>query len=168
MDVRATAASSAEFSGLVGWVVDVVAAAGPVGVALLLALDNVVPIVPSEVVLPFAGYLAGLGEMHLGITLIAATLGSTLSAYVYYELGRRWGAERAHAALCRVPLTDEGDIQRATTWFDRHGQAAVFTGRFVPLVRSLVSLPAGTEGMGRVRFGLLTFAGSGLWNGLWL
>lgn len=168
MDLRAAADPSAEFSGLVGWVVDVVAAAGPVGVALLLALDNVVPIVPSEVVLPFAGYLAAQGQFGFVVTLVAATLGSTVSAYVYYELGRRWGAERAHAALCRVPLTDEGDIRRASRWFDRHGQAAVFTGRFIPLVRSLVSLPAGTEGMGRFRFGLLTFAGSALWNGLWL
>lgn len=162
------AAAAAEFTGLVGWVVDVIAAAGPVGVALLLALDNVVPVVPSEVVLPFAGYLSAQGEMDLWVTLAAATVGSTASAYVYYEAGRRLGPQRARAALGRIPLMNQDDIDRATAWFDRHGQTAVFTGRMVPFVRSVVSLPAGTEGMGRVRFGLLTALGSGLWNGLWL
>jgi membrane protein DedA with SNARE-associated domain len=163
-----TAAESTDFTGLTGWVVDVVATTGPLGVALLLALDNVVPIVPSEVVLPFAGYLAGRGELSFTLTLVAATIGSTASAYVYYEVGRRLGEERAHAAMLRVPLTDENDLARATDWFDRHGTVAVFTGRFVPLVRSLVSLPAGTQGMGRARFGLLTALGSGVWNALWL
>lgn len=162
------AAQSAEFTGLAGWVVDVVAATGPVGVALLLALDNVVPIVPSEVVLPFAGYLASQGRVSFGVTLVAATIGSTVSAYVYYELGRRLGPERAQSVMLRIPLTDDDDLARATDWFDRHGRMAVFTGRFVPLVRSLVSLPAGTQGMGRVRFGLLTAAGSGIWNAIWL
>ncbi|MEX1178831.1 MAG: DedA family protein [Nitriliruptor sp.] len=166
--LHAAGSSAAEFTGPVGWVVDIVATTGPVGVALLLALDNVLPIVPSEVVLPFAGYLAAQGEIGFWVTLAAATLGSTVSAYVLYELGRRLGPDRARAALSRVPLTDERDIGRAGAWFERHGRAAVFTGRFVPLIRSLVSLPAGTEGMGRVEFGVLTAAGSGLWNALWL
>lgn len=157
-----------EFTGLVGWVVDVVAAAGPTGVALLLTLDNILPIVPSEVVLPFAGYLAAQGKISFRLTLLAATIGSTASAYVYYEVGRRLGAERAHEVMQRLPLTDEEDLRRGTEWFARHGTASVFTGRFVPLVRSLVSLPADTEGMGRVRFGLLTATGSGIWNALWL
>ena len=162
------AATASEFTGLVGWVVDVIAAMGPVGVALLLALDNVLPIVPSEVVLPFAGYLSAQGQMGFWVTLVAATAGSTLSAYVYYEIGRRLGPARARRLLCKLPLTDQDDIDRATQWFDRHGRAAVFTGRMVPFVRSMVSLPAGTEGMGRVRFGLLTAGGSLLWNALWL
>lgn len=161
-------ADGSEFTGLVGWVVDVIAAMGPVGVALMMVLDNVVPVVPSEVVLPFAGYLAAQGEVSYLVMLVAATAGSTGSAYVLYEAGRRLGPERARAALFRIPLTDEDDIERATAWFERHGTAAVFTGRFVPLIRSLISLPAGTEGMGRIRFGLLTAAGSGLWNAVWL
>lgn len=166
--VLTAAADAADFTGLVGWVVDVIAATGPIGVALLLALDNVVPIVPSEVVLPFAGYLAAQGQLNYWITLAAATAGSTLSAYVYYEAGRRLGPDRARTALCKIPLMNQDDIDRATGWFDRHGRTAVFTGRMVPFVRSMISLPAGTEGMGRVRFGLLTAAGSGLWNAVWL
>lgn len=164
----ALGAAAADFTGLVGWVVDVISAMGAVGVGLLLALDNILPIIPSEVVLPFAGYLAAQGEMSVWLTLVAATVGSTASAYVYYEAGRRLGPDRARAALCRLPLTDEDDIERATDWFARHGRTAVLTGRMVPLVRSMISLPAGTEGMGRVRFGLLTAAGSAIWNGLWL
>ena len=152
-------AAAADFTGLVGWVVDVISAMGAIGVGLLLALDNILPIVPSEVVLPFAGYLTAQGEMGFWLTLVAATVGSTGSAYVYYEAGRRLGPDRARTALEKLPLTDRDDIDRATGWFERHGQAAVLTGRMVPLVRSMVSLPAGTEGMGRVRFGLLTAAG---------
>lgn len=157
-----------DFSGLTGWIVDVIAATGPLGVLLLLALDNVVPVVPSEVVLPFAGYLASQGEANLAVMLLAGTFGSTASAYVYYELGRRLGHERASAMIVKIPLTDHDDIERAGAWFGRHGSSAVFLGRCVPFVRSFVSLPAGTEGMGRVRFGLLTAAGSGIWNALWL
>lgn len=166
--MSAQGGAGAEFTGLVGWVVDVILALGPVGVALMLALDNVLPVVPSEVVLPFAGYLAGQGRMSFTLTAVAATVGSTVSAYVYYELGRRLGPRRARSAMLRIPLTDEDDIARATGWFERHGSAAVFTGRFVPLVRSLISLPAGTQGMGRIRFGLLTALGSGIWNVVWL
>lgn len=141
---------------------------GPVGVALLLALDNVLPVIPSEVVLPFAGYLTAQGRLSFPVVALAATAGSTVSAYLYYELGRRLGPDRARAAMLRIPLTDEQDIDRSRQWFARHGSTAVLTGRFVPLVRSLVSLPAGTEGMGRIRFGLLTAVGSGMWNVLWL
>lgn len=162
------AAAAADFTGLVGWVVDVIAATGATGVALLLALDNVVPVVPSEVVLPFAGYLSAQGRLAFWVTLAAATAGSTVSAYVYYEAGRRLGPERARTLLCKLPLMGQDDIERATDWFDRYGRTAVLTGRMVPFVRSVVSLPAGTEGMGRIMFGLLTAVGSGLWNALWL
>ena len=160
--------SGHDFTGLVGWVVDVIAALGPAGVFLALLADNLLPVIPSEVVLPFAGYLSARGAMSFWAAFAAATAGSTVSAYVLYELGRRLGPERSRAVLCRVPLMDAEDADRAKDWFSRHGDAAVFTGRFVPLVRSLVSLPAGTEGMSRWRFGVLTTAGSGLWNLLWL
>ena len=160
--------AGSEFTGLIGWVVDLVATLGPVGVALLLAIDNIFPVIPSEVVLPFAGYLASRGQMSFWLTLGAATAGSVGSAYVLYGVGRRLGTDSARSALVRIPLTDGRDVDRAVDWFDRHGNIAVLTGRFVPLVRSLVSLPAGTSGMSPVRFGLLTAIGSGLWNLLWL
>jgi len=148
--------------------VDVIAALGPVGVALAMAADNILPVIPSEVVLPFAGYLTAQGRMSFWLAVVMATVGSTSSAYVYYEVGRRLGPDRARAVLLRIPLTDEDDIGRATGWFQRHGGTAVLTGRFIPLVRSLVSLPAGTERMGRVRFGVLTTIGSAMWNVIWL
>lgn len=168
MDRAQGSATGADFTGLVGWVVDLIATLGPIGVGLLLAIDNIFPVIPSEVVLPFAGYLASRGEMSFWLALGAATAGSVGSAYVLYGLGRRLGAGRARSALVRIPLTDERDVDRAVDWFDRHGNIAVLTGRFVPLVRSLVSLPAGTSGMSPLRFGLLTAVGSGLWNLLWL
>lgn len=168
MDRAPGPATGADFTGLVGWVVDLIATLGPIGVGLLLAIDNIFPVIPSEVVLPFAGYLASRGEMSFWLALGAATAGSVGSAYVLYGLGRRLGAGRARSALVRIPLTDERDVDRAVDWFDRHGNIAVLTGRFVPLVRSLVSLPAGTSGMSPLRFGLLTAVGSGLWNLLWL
>lgn len=168
MDRAQGPATGADFTGLVGWVVDLIATLGPIGVGLLLAIDNIFPVIPSEVVLPFAGYLASRGEMSFWLALGAATAGSVGSAYVLYGLGRRLGAGRARSALVRIPLTDERDVDRAVDWFDRHGNIAVLTGRFVPLVRSLVSLPAGTSGMSPLRFGLLTAVGSGLWNLLWL
>ena len=106
MDGTQGPTGGSDFTGLVGWVIDVVAALGPLGVALLLAIDNVLPVIPSEIVLPFAGYLASQGAMPFWVTLAAATAGSVGSAYVLYGLGRRLGAERARAALIRVPLTD--------------------------------------------------------------
>lgn len=159
--------SGTEFTGLVGWIVDMIATLGPVGVAVALALDNLFPVIPSEVVLPFAGYLSAQGKMSFWTVNLAATTGSVASAFVIYEAGRRLGDRRARLVLSKVPLTDGDDVDRAQAWFARHGEAAVFTGRFVPLVRSLVSLPAGTERMPRLRFGVLTTAGSGLWNLLW-
>ncbi|MEE8601719.1 DedA family protein [Euzebya tangerina] len=162
------AAASSDFTGIVGWVVSVITSLGPVGVGLLLALDNVVPVVPSEVVLPFAGYLSSQERISFWLTLLAATVGSTASAFVYYEVGRAFGHERAAALLNRIPLVDDDDMERATSWFSRHGTASVLTGRCVPFVRSLISLPAGTEGMGRVRFGILTAIGSAVWNAVWL
>jgi membrane protein DedA with SNARE-associated domain len=134
--------------------VDVIAALGPAGVALAMAADNILPVIPSEVVLPFAGYLTAQGRMSFWVAALMATVGSTASAYVYYEVGRRLGPDRARAVLLRIPLTDGG--------------TAVLTGRFIPLVRSLISLPAGTERMGRVRFGVLTTIGSAIWNVIWL
>ena len=164
----AQGSSGQDFTGLTGWVVDVIAASGPLGVMFLLALDNVLPVIPSEVVLPFGGYLVSQGRFNFLVMLAAATFGSTASAYVYYELGRRLGHDRASAVIVKIPLTNDNDIERAGRWFARHGSAAVFTGRCVPFVRSFISLPAGTEGMGRLRFGLLTAAGSGIWNAVWL
>lgn len=158
------ARSTAELSGLAGWVADVVAALGAVGVGLLTALENLFPPIPSEVVLPLAGYLASRDRLSLVGAVVGATLGSLAGAVIMYEAAAAAGGGRLRRLLGRLPLADRDDIDRAQAWFDRHGTAAVFFGRFVPGVRSLVSIPAGSGGMSRWRFWCYTTAGSALWN----
>ncbi len=149
---------------MTGWIESLIDAFGVLGVALLMALENLFPPIPSEVVLPLAGYLAGRGDLDFVTVLAAATIGSVLGALVLYAAGARLGRDRASALLCRLPLVEERDVRRAETWFDDHGQSAVFLGRLVPGVRSLVSLPAGAQRMPLWRFTALTTVGSLLWN----
>jgi membrane protein DedA with SNARE-associated domain len=153
-----------ELTGLAGLVADVVTALGEAGVAVLVALENVFPPLPSEVILPLAGFLASRGRMGLLLVIVAATLGSIVGAVVLYEVGARIGRERVRRLVDRFPLLEVRDLDRAERWFQRHGDASVLLGRWLPVVRSLVSVPAGVEGMGRLRFVLLTALGSGVWN----
>jgi membrane protein DedA with SNARE-associated domain len=167
LSVPAAAEGSASgFSGLSGVVVDIVGRLGAVGAGLLTLLETVFPPIPSEVVLPLAGYLAGRGDLDFVAVLVAATVGSVVGALLLYAAGARLGRDRANALLCRLPLVEERDVLRAESWFDRHGQTAVLGGRLVPGVRSLVSLPAGAQRMPLWRFTLLTTLGSLAWNTL--
>ena len=152
--------------GLTGWVLDVVSAIGELGVGLLVLLENIVPPIPSEVVLPFSGALVADGRFTFVGVLIASTLGSVLGAVLLYELGRRLGEDRVARGLARIPLVTEDDIDRGSDWFSRHGHAAVLTGRLVPGVRSVVSIPAGAQAMPRHTFLLLTIGGTVVWNAL--
>lgn len=162
----ASASGGQDFSGLVGWVADVLAALGSIGVGLLTFLEVVFPPVPSEVVLPLAGYLASQDRMVLVGAVVAATIGSTLGALGLYWAGRSLGVDRMRRLIGRVPLMDAEDLDRAQEWFSRHDQPAVFIGRMVPGVRSLISLPAGFDAMPLGSFTVLTFLGSAIWNGL--
>jgi len=153
-------------SGLSGLIADVIQALGEPGVAVLTALETVFPPIPSEIVLPFAGYLAQRGELSLGGVLVAATLGALVGAVALYGFAARVGHERASALLARVPLVDREDVDRASEWFARHGRSAVLLGRLVPGVRSLVSLPAGAQRMPLARFVAYTAIGSLIWNSL--
>ena len=158
------AQSEQELTGLAGWVADVIDALGPVGVGLLVALENLFPPIPSEVVLPLAGFLAGQGRMGLPLVIAAATIGSLLGALARYALGAVLGRDRLARALERLPLADADDLDRAERWFERHGGTAVLTGRLVPVVRSLVSIPAGVERMPLLRFSVYTLLGSAAYN----
>ena len=156
------------FAALTRWVTDVIEGFGYPGVALLVALENLFPPIPSEAILPLAGFLAGRGRFWLPAVLLAATAGSVLGALVLYALGRRLGEDRLRALVDRHGrwLTLGGDdLDRARDWFERHGPAVVCFGRLVPVVRSLVSVPAGVQRMPPGRFVLYTALGSGLWNG---
>ena len=141
-------------------------AIGEVGIALLVLVEHVVPPIPSEVVLPFAGALVSDGRFSFAGVVLAATIGSVAGGVVLYELGRGVGRERLLGLATRVPLVTGEDVDRAERWFDRHGRTAVLTGRLVPGVRSLVSLPAGAARMPRGLYVGLTAVGSLVWNAL--
>ncbi len=161
-----TTGDPAQLTGLAGWVADTIATLGPVGVGAMVALETVFPPIPSEVVLPVAGLLAGQGRMPVALAVVGATLGSVLGALVLYWAGARLGLDRLLRLADRVPLLEPRDLERADAWFRRHGQAAVLTGRAVPVVRSLVSVPAGVERMPVWRFVVLTTVGSAVYNGV--
>ena len=151
-------------SGFTGWTADVIVELGEVGVALFVFIETVFPPIPSEIILSLSGYLAERGRMNVFLVVLAATIGSVLGALFLYALGAWFGEERAKSWLARLPLVEMSDLDKASEWFERHGEPVVFFGRFIPIVRSLVSLPAGAQRMHLVPFTLLTAAGSGIWN----
>jgi membrane protein DedA with SNARE-associated domain len=150
-----------------GWIADLINAFGALGVALLMALENLFPPIPSELILPFAGFLVGRGELGFLPALIASTAGSLFGALVLYALGR-WGGRNLILRYGRFLRVKEADLDRAEGWFDKYDEWVVLFGRMVPGVRSVVSIPAGMLGTPFVRFVLLTTAGSAAWNALLL
>jgi membrane protein DedA with SNARE-associated domain len=155
-----------DLSGIVGLAARAVESLGEWGVGLFTLAETVFPPIPSELILPLAGFLARLGSMNLVLVYVTSTLGAYAGALVLYWVGARLGLERSIRWLSRMPLVDREDIERAAGWFRRHGRSAVFFGRLLPGVRSLISLPAGAHRMNLGTFSLFTIAGSGLWNGL--
>ena len=158
------ARSEPELTGMAGWVVDVVGALGTLGVALLVALENIFPPLPSEVILLVAGFVASRGELSIPAVIIAATCGSLVGALALYYLGAGLGRDRVRGWIARLPLVEIKDLDRAERWFDRYGGRAVLICRCVPVVRSLISLPAGVKRMSPYTFVPYTLLGSGLWN----
>jgi membrane protein DedA with SNARE-associated domain len=153
-------------STVLDWVLTVMRTIGAPGVGVATALETVFPPVPSEFVLPLAGYTASQGHYGLAAAVAWATAGSLAGAHVLYLLGAVWGRQRLCATAERVPLLHPDDVERAIGWFQRHGRSAIFLGRLVPGVRSFISIPAGIDRMGLLPFSLYTTAGSLLWNGV--
>ena len=166
--LSAAATDPQELTGLVGLIVDVVAAIGSVGVGLAVALEVIVPPIPSEIVLPLAGFLAGRGDLSYTAALVWSTVGSLVGALVAYWLGAALGRDRVERLWARVPLSEPEDLARADAWFVDHQRRAVFFGRFVPVVRSLISVPAGVSRMSLPVFVIYTTLGSGLWNAVFI
>lgn len=156
--------AAAEEGGLVAFAGDLLLALGDAGVGALVLLETVVPPVPSEVILPYAGYLARAGRLTIGGLIAWSTAGSTVGALLLYRLGSALGMPRASRLLARTRLVDEDDLERGAAWFHRHGAVAVLVGRLVPGVRSLISIPAGADRMHLGLFVLCTAIGSGVWN----
>lgn len=153
--------------GLVEWVISVVESLGYWGVAALVALENLFPPIPSEVVLPLAGFVAVEGDASLVGMVIAATVGSMVGAYALYGIAAAIGPVRLRGLVDRYGKwagLDETDLDKSEEWFDRRASAAVLVCRCVPLMRSLISIPAGLRRMPLVPFSVYTLLGSLIWN----
>ncbi|MEZ5261235.1 MAG: DedA family protein [Acidimicrobiales bacterium] len=140
---------------------------GYAAVAVLVALESVFPPIPSEVVLPVAGFVAGRGDASVVGMVLAATLGSVVGAWVLYGAAAAIGPERLHRGVARhgrwFGLRPQ-HLERAERWFEQRRDAAVLIGRCVPVIRSIVSIPAGFQRMPFVRFTVLSAIGSLVWN----
>ena len=152
---------------MTGWIEYLIEAFGALGVALLMTLENLFPPIPSEFILPFAGFLVGRGELGFLPALVASTAGSLSGALILYALGR-WGGRNLILRYGRFLRVKEADLDRAEGWFDKYDQWVVLFGRMVPGVRSVVSSPAGMLRTPFLQFVLLTTAGSAAWNALLL
>ena len=157
--------STGNLTGLVGVAARAIERLGEWGVGAFTLAETVVPPIPSEVILPLAGYLAKQGALNLLLVFVTSTLGAYLGAMFLYWLGAKLGLERSIRGLSRLPLVDREDFEHAAGWFRRHGRSSIFFGRLLPGIRSLISLPAGASRMPVGTFSLFTLAGSGLWNG---
>ncbi|MBM7167887.1 DedA family protein [Streptomyces sp. G44] len=174
MDLMTLALSQEPAGGIAGWAADLVDTLGGPGAGLAIALENLFPPLPSEVILPLTGFAAGQGVISLFSALFWTTLGSVVGAAALYGIGVLFGRERMHALWARLPLVKASDLERTEAWFAKHGTKAVLLGRMVPIFRSLISVPAGVERMPLPVFLALTTVGSLVWNsvlvlaGYWL
>ena len=152
---------------LASWVRDIIESFGYLGVTLLVILENIFPPIPSEIVLAFAGFVAQRGDASVVGMILAATVGSVLGALALYAIAAAIGPDRLRAFIGRFGRwfgVKETDLVRAEVWFDKHFVAAVLIGRCVPLIRSIVSIPAGFRRMNIMSFVVLTTIGSMVWN----
>ena len=151
------------------WILNLIAAGGYWGIALLMALENVVPPIPSEVIMGLGGMGVARGDFDLVTLLVAGTAGSVAGNYAWYEVGRRIGHERLKPFVQRwgrwLTLSWH-DVERVVDFFHRHGGPVVFVARFMPFFRTMISLPAGMTRMSPWRFLLYTAGGSLVWNGV--
>ncbi|GIF77967.1 hypothetical protein Asi02nite_74850 [Asanoa siamensis] len=150
--------------GVAAWAVDLMERLGAPGAGVAIALENLFPPLPSEIILPLAGFTASRGDMSLAAALFWTTAGSVVGALALYLIGAAVGRERIRAIAARLPLIRMQDVDRTEAWFARHGTKAVFLGRMIPIFRSLISVPAGVERMPIPTFLALTTAGSLIWN----
>lgn len=160
----ATTTDGSWLSALADWAVSLMDIIGPAGAGIAIAMENLFPPLPSEVILPMAGLAASRGSFTVVEALAWTTAGSVAGALLLYALGAWLGVARLRAIAAAVPLLNPEDIDRTVAWFARHGGKAVFFGRMIPIFRSLISIPAGITRMPIWRFALLTAAGSLLWN----
>ena len=149
-------------SFLVPWITGIISHAGYAGVALLMAIESACILLPSEIIMPFAGYLVYTGRFRLLWVATAGALGCNLGSAVAYWIGA-WGGRPALERYGRYVLLNAHDLERATKFFARYGSITVCLGRLLPVIRTFIALPAGIARMPQLRFHLYTFAGSWPW-----
>jgi membrane protein DedA with SNARE-associated domain len=148
------------------WAIGLMETLGAPGAGVAIALENLFPPLPSEVILPLAGFTAAQGSLVLWHVLVWTTAGSVVGALLLYGLGAWLGRVRLRNIVDRMPLVKLEDVDKAEAWFTRYGSWAVLIGRLIPIVRSLISIPAGVERMPLGRFLAFTTLGSAVWNTL--
>jgi membrane protein DedA with SNARE-associated domain len=149
-------------------ILNVIEQFGYIGICLLIAVENIFPPIPSEVILTFGGFMTTFSSMNIWLVILVATIGSVIGALVLYAIGRFLSTERleklVQGKFGKVMHLKSEDIQKAEKWFGEHGNKAVFFCRFVPIVRSLISIPAGITKMKLSSFLILTISGTFIWN----
>ena len=149
-------------------VIQIIEQWGYIGVAFLIAVENIFPPIPSEVILAFGGFMTSQTTLNAVGVIVSATIGSTVGAIVLYLIGRILNKERLERIVSgkigKVLRLKASDIEKADKWFDTKGQKTVFICRFIPIVRSLISIPAGMSEMNFLKFLLYTVLGSTIWN----
>lgn len=150
------------------WAVRVMETLGEPGAGLLIALENLLPPLPSEAILPLAGFAASQGTLSLFGAIIWTTIGSVVGALALYYVGALLGRERVRTIALKLPLVKLSDVDKTEQWFIKHETKAIFWGRMIPIFRSLISIPAGIERMKLPLFLGLTAAGSLIWNSVFI
>lgn len=151
------------------FIVRLISQGGYLGILSLMALENIFPPIPSELIMPLAGFIAARGELNLIAVLIAGTIGSVIGTLPWYYAGRVYGKDRLinfagrHGRWLTV---SPHDIEKSLDFFHRHGRMTVFFGRLIPAVRTLISAPAGIAGMPLMQFLFYSTMGSLIWTGL--
>lgn len=151
------------------WLEQMIITLGYTGILVVMFLESLFPPIPSELLMPFAGSMASQGHFSFSGILLAGTAGSLLGALTLYYLGQYVGEPLIRTFIRRYGhylFMAERDLNRSLDFFERYSESIVFLGRFIPLVRSLISVPAGMNRMPLGRFVFFTALGSGLWNGL--
>ncbi len=153
---------------MTAWIEEMMGQYGYIAIALLIAIENIFPPIPSEVILTFGGFMTTTTTMTTWGVIIAATVGSVLGAMILYGVGRCFPEERLErwldGKLGKILHLKKEDVRRAQGWFDRRGKLTVFFCRFIPVIRSLISIPAGMAKMPMPIFLLLTTVGTCIWN----
>jgi len=142
---------------------------GVMGIALLMLLENIFPPIPSELIMPLAGYTAAQGQANIFLVILAGTIGSLAGAFFWYLVGLWVGEERLKRLADRygrLLTMNSRDVEKADDWFDEHGHKAVLIGRLVPTIRTLISVPAGLSEMAWQRFLIYSGIGTAAWTAL--